>query len=168
MMTSNASIALHLSRVASVVACLFAGTIKLQAQESATYDKSKIQQIYMSFLASEGYVPTLDDDGDYIRFKKEGRSYYIAINESDPKFFQLIFPGFWDIESEAERQQALLACNAANLKTKVSKVYIPSGSVWASVELFVEEPEKFRPVFKRALSALDAGVENFVDKMREK
>tara|TARA_B100000902_G_scaffold393861_1_gene448970 strand:- start:5947 stop:6387 length:441 start_codon:yes stop_codon:yes gene_type:complete len=44
------------------------------AQEDSQSEER--QQMYLSHLEEEGYRPTIDDDGD-VKFKKEGKSYYI-------------------------------------------------------------------------------------------
>lgn len=43
-------------------------------------------QIYSKYLSQEGYVPTVDNDGDVI-FKVEGKVYYISIDTKDELFF---------------------------------------------------------------------------------
>ena len=154
-------------RAAAVAICVVTAAQELRAADAENVDKEEIQKVYMTFLAEEGYVPKVVNEGRHIQFKKEGGSFYIRINEKDPQFFQLIYPGFWDIESESERNSALQACNSANWDTKTTKLCVNKDSVWASVELFVESPEDFKPVFARSLRALDYGVERFVGKMRE-
>ena len=52
-------------------------------------------------------------------------------------FFRLVFPNFWEIESDGERAQALGAAQEATADTKVAKVFLVKDNVWASVELFV-------------------------------
>ncbi|MEZ6067482.1 MAG: YbjN domain-containing protein [Planctomycetaceae bacterium] len=136
------------------------------AAQDGGYTKEQLQEIYMQFLKEEGYVPHVDEDGDVV-FKAEGRTYFIGVNEKDPEFFRLVFPFFWEIESEAERTKAFSACNHANLETKVAKVFVVKDNTWASVELFVQSPEDFKPLFKRSLSAIKVSVDSFAEKMRE-
>ena len=128
-------------------------------------DKSEKAQMYVDFLKAEGYLPEIDSDGD-VRFKKEGGNYYIAVDATDDEFFRVVFPGFWPIESEEERDQALAKCNEANAGAKVAKVFIVQDSVWASLELFVSTPDAFKGVFSRGMGALRYGVERFVQGMR--
>ena len=125
-------------------------------------------QFYKSFLEQEGYHPTIDSDGDVL-FKSEGKSYIIDIDEKDATYFRVWYPNFWSIEDTAELTRALLAANHATMLTKVAKVYVRSDgkNVNASLELFVERPEQFKPLFNRAMSALRASVSNFVEKMKQ-
>jgi len=147
----------------AMIVAMLAGDSTVSAQERS---KKEMQELYMTYLKREGYVPSVDSDGDVV-FKIEGKSYFIAVHEDDPEFFRLVHPNFWEIENLAERQEVILACQHANSKTKCTKVVMVRDNVWASVEIFVEKPEDFEKVFKRCLSALRVGVSNFVDKMRE-
>ena len=113
-------------------------------------NKRDMANMYSNYLRSEGYAPKIDDDGDVI-FKYEGRTYLIMPDERDQQFFRLIFPNFWSIESEAERQKVLAAAGHATGLTKVGKVYIMRDSTWASVEIFLASPDHFSAVFTRSL-----------------
>ncbi len=127
---------------------------------------SGASEAYSTFLTNEGYRPTLDSDGDVV-FKREGRTYLILIDDADPTFFRLVFPNFWEIESDPERLQVLLAAQSATADTKVAKVFIVGDNVWASVEQFVSEPASATAVFDRALGAIDSAVSRFVATMRQ-
>lgn len=124
-------------------------------------------QMYADFLREEGYQPKIDGDGDVI-FKHEGRTYYIDVNDDD-KYFQLVFPTFWDIESEEERARVAIAANDATYKTKVAKVVAVRDfkDVSAYLEVFLTGPEEFKPIFARCLTALQGAVGNFKEKMDE-
>jgi hypothetical protein len=125
-------------------------------------------QLYMDYLGQEGYRPWIDADGDVI-FKDEGGTYYIDVDLSDPHYFRLVYPQFWQIEDTAELARALVAANYATRRTKVAKVYILEGdqNTSASIETFFGEPQQFTAVFRRAMSALKAGVRSFADQMRQ-
>jgi Putative bacterial sensory transduction regulator len=120
--------------------------------------------LYQDYLTEEGYRPTVDDDGDLV-FKCEGKVYILYASESDKSFFRLVFPNFWAIESEEERQRVYQSCTLANAQVKVAKIYTVGDDTWASVELFLAEPEHFKPVFERSLRAVEAAVDMFVEKM---
>ena len=123
-------------------------------------------QLYHNFLAEEGYRPVIDKDGD-VTFKVEGRIYFIQIFEDDDLFFRVCFPNFWEIESDEERQKVLKASNIATRTSKVAKIFTVEDNVWASVELFIGDPDAFKLVFARCLSALQNCVRSFTEKMRE-
>ena len=120
--------------------------------------------MYTDFLRTEGYLPELELD-EQVVFKK-GNRFYVMVVAEDADYFQIIVPGFWPIENEAERVQARVAAHAANAETKVAKIYFYEDDTWASVQLFCIPPESFKPVFGRCISALEHAVETFVKNMR--
>ncbi len=79
--------------------------------------KQERAEMYRSFLASEGYTPKIDNDGD-VAFKFEGGNYYILVDDKDEAFFRLAYPGFWEIESEEERAKVIEAALHATAQTK--------------------------------------------------
>ncbi len=123
-------------------------------------------QLYHCYLKEEGYQPAIDEDGD-VRFKKEGKTYFIQVDEKDEAFFRICFPNFWEIENDEERRNVLAACDYANALSKVAKIFTVHDDVWGSVEIFVDDPEGFKPIFSRCMSALQNAVRNFVEKMKK-
>ena len=129
-------------------------------------DKRKLQDMYMDYLRGEGYRPEIDKDGDVL-FKYEGGTYFIFVDHEDTQFFRIVYPNFYSIDTEAERQQVLRATDYATGSTKVAKVFTIRDRVWASVELLLPSPDDFRPVFGRGMRTLRTAVMSFAEKMRE-
>ena len=127
--------------------------------------KQERAEMYHEYLIDEGYAPKIDSDGDVV-FKFEGGNYLLLLDEKDEEFFRLVFPGFWSIESEQERAMATQAALAATAQTKVVKVFLVDDNTWASIEMFCNPPESFKSVFLRCIRALQAGVQNFKEKMQ--
>jgi hypothetical protein len=125
------------------------------------------QNIYMDFLKKEGYVPTIDEDGD-IMFKREGYTFFIIIGKSDPSFLSLLKPNIWSIKSDADRTRAANAVCYVNGEMKVAKAYI-SGSKdeWVSlaVEIYLDDPHHFSVLLSRMLRLIDGATEEFADKI---
>ena len=123
-------------------------------------------KLYVDYLTKEGYRPTVDSDGDVV-FMHGGGTYYIDIDTNDPQYFRLVFPNFWEIESADELARVMVAANYATMCTKVAKIYVRSDgqNTVASIEMFLAKPEQFREVFHRAMSALQASLINFREKM---
>jgi len=128
--------------------------------------KEERQKAYMEFLTREGYRPDIDSDGD-VRFKHEGFTYFIEVDEKDDKYFRIGFPNFWSIDSDAERARVLVACDEATRRCKGAKVYSVRDNVWASFETFFDETRQYEPVFRRMMGALRTAVSAFVQKMKE-
>ena len=124
-------------------------------------------RLYSDYLTQQGYRPTVDSDGDVV-FKEEGRIYYIDIDTSDNEYFRLVFPNFWEISGSDELAKAICAANEATRSTKVAKVYVRGDGkeTSASIEMFFSNPDQFKAVFTRSMSALKTAVKHFVDEMK--
>ena len=120
--------------------------------------------MYYEFLQEEGYLPKYDNDGDLI-FKAEGLTYLLFAGEDDPTYFRLALPFFWEVESPEERLRVMAAATTVNAEVKVAKLYIVDDHVWAAVEMLMEPPEAFKPVFARSLRILRHGVQRFAEIM---
>lgn len=113
-----------------------------------------LQSMYVSFLNGKGFAKVkVDDDGD-VAFRDADFGFYIAVDEKDSGYFQMVMPGIWEIESEGERARAVQAINQTNRQVKAAKLYIVNDNIWVSVEMFVEKPEDFKAVFDRSKETL--------------
>ena len=158
---------MHL-RPATLLLFLFLSMpVALLAQKGRKEFSAKdLQKMYSEHLKAEGYIPEVDEDGD-VRFKREGKTYFIAVDPEDTECFRLVLANIWEIESEEERQKAAVAMDHCNATAKVTKAYFIRDNVWVSVETFIAEPEDFKVIFARSMTALDHGVGLYVKKMRE-
>ena len=129
-------------------------------------NEEQIQALYMEILAEEGYRPKLDEDGDVL-FKAEGRTLYIRMYPDDTEYLQLVLPNFWKIESEREREMALIAANHATRVTKVAKVFVTKTNTCASIEMFLPDPALFVKILNRSVAALRNGAEHFAETMQD-
>jgi hypothetical protein len=142
-----------------------ANVAQSELEEHRQQNKSSAGR-YISYLIKEGYKPTVDEYGN-VDFKYEGKHYVIIVSENDPEFFRIVLPNIWLIESEKERQKALIAADYATGKIKVVKVLVVRDHVWVSFEVFVSKPEQFQGIFKRSMSALQAATMVFREKMSQ-
>jgi len=133
------------------------------AQEGAEWTKAALQNMYLQFLREEGYLPSVDADGD-ILFKVSGNNYYIIIDENDFQFFR-IYTGV-SLGSFA-LNDALAAANYTNMRSKVTKIYISSDGRSAAIntELLLSNPQNFKPVLSRALSLMRLAENNFFSQL---
>lgn len=120
--------------------------------------------VYAQFLRAEGYRPVADDAGDLV-FDRDGRYYCLTVDDDDPHYFRLVYPNFWGLESDEERQLAQVAAAEVTAEFKVVKVYPQHDDMQAVAELFLARPDDFRHVFDRCLIALEGAVHRFCDKM---
>jgi hypothetical protein len=134
--------------------------------ETVKRTREELQKLYLGVLADEGYAPELDSDGD-VRFKHEGKNYFIEVREDDPFFFRVVLPNFWEIESDEEHVRAIRAANAVTGDIPVAKVFGLRGDTWCAVEMFLPSQESFEPVFNRCLLVIQQAVNHFTVLMRE-
>jgi hypothetical protein len=137
------------------------------AQALFAQTKSELQEMYLGYLREQGYSPSLDSDGD-VDFKIEGRNYYISIDEDDPVFFRILYPNFWEIETEEERRKASAVIMSVNRTTKIAEVYITSRddtSIDASILL--NTPQDFKQHFSRMIDAVQLARRKFIQGMSE-
>src|SRR4051794_23566871 len=127
--------------------------------------KSERVNLYLTTVKQEGYLPEIDKDGD-IKFKSEGRTFYLIVEEKDENFISILYPNFWEIENDQERSLALKAADEANARAKVAKIHLMKDNVWAAVEILLPNPESFGKVFPRCVLFLGNAIRHFLDQMR--
>ena len=144
-----------------IIGCFFI----LPAAAQSGWTRADLQSIYMEHLRLEGYVPSIDTDGD-IQFKVSGDNFFIIIDENDLQFFQ-IYTGFSLGSVSAEN--ALNAANFSNRRSKVAKVAISSDGRIVSItaELLLSDPLDFAPVFSRSLSLMRNAENNFLTYLKD-
>ncbi len=127
--------------------------------------KAELAAMFAGYLRDEGYKPETDTDGD-VRFKSEGLTYYILIDETDPTYFRVILPGIWSLDSPDEKRRAVDAAIAVTTSTKVAKVFPVKDNVWVAVELYLPEVADFKAVLPRTLRVLPLAAREFAKRMR--
>ena len=144
--------------------CMLSAPFQSQTATEATAAKAQVQRAYVTILTEDGYQPDLDSDGD-VRFKREGRTYFIHVFGDDPGYFRLVLANVMKIDSEANRAKVQAAADYVSGHTKVAKVFTVRDNVWLSAEGFAEKPEAYKSVLRRYLSALDSGARQFVARL---
>ena len=107
-----------------------------------------------NFLKAEGFQPIIDDDGD-IKFKKEGLTYYVSIDDrdTDPMYVRL----FRYHSYTTSRTHAKIVAHAADFCIKkMAKVVCFDDSYYVQSELYLTSAEAFKNIFYKMLSQVDA------------
>jgi hypothetical protein len=120
---------------------------------------------YKDLLTKQGFLPTIDDDGD-VRFPYEGKKYYLMADDEDPEFFHLARVNIWSIDSEEERAKAEAVTLELSGRIKCVKMYVTDDDVWISCEMFCSPIEHCQSILSRALSAVQLGERTFAESMR--
>ncbi|MFN7989757.1 MAG: hypothetical protein U0529_19950 [Thermoanaerobaculia bacterium] len=137
------------------------------AENRSSAPPSRARQI-LDWLAGEGFRCDVDDDGD-IHLRHEGRDVFVLLDADDPAYVRFLVPDVWKCDDDsAERSVALVVANTLNSSLKALKVSLRSnGSVYATVELFLDGFDAFRNVAPRCLDLLGAATWEFRSRMRE-
>jgi hypothetical protein len=134
------------------------------AVSQTQWTKEDLQGTYMEYLRQEGYVPSIDVDGD-IQFKVAGDTYFIIVDDKDLQFFQ-VYTGF-KLDTVSQ-EIALNAVNSSNRSSKVVKIaFSPDRKVISiTAELLLNDPKDFIPVFSRTISLIRNAENNFMAQLK--
>jgi outer membrane lipoprotein-sorting protein len=159
----------NLGRIACITSVLFVlgCALQLERADAQAMTKSQLQSLYMEYLRQQGYPAEIDSDGD-ILFRAEGRSYYIIVNDTDLEYFELLYPNFWEIESDEEWIRVAAACSAVSRTTKIAKVYITSNNDTSIIaDVLLLNPKDFANVFPRMMNIVRLARDKFLEQMRQ-
>lgn len=114
--------------------------------------KKRLQNEYVQFLKDEGFMPTVDDDGD-VKFKKEGDSYYLRPT-NDNRYFRL--SKWLGNEDKIQNLKIHKSMNATIAKYKAVRIYAVSdySGIWIEVACYLPEEDGFKLIFYRSLNVL--------------
>jgi hypothetical protein len=106
---------------------------------SAQATKTSLQNMYMDFLKGEGYVPSI----------------------------RVLYPNFWEIESEEELVRAYAAAADTSRTTKIAKMFVTQNEDDVSIvaESLLNAPADFKNYFRRLLNTIAAAKRDFIDRM---
>jgi len=145
---------------------LAAALIALSAFSASaqTYSKTQLQELYSSFVTAEGYRPEVSPAGN-VKFKREGRTHVIYIDEKDPTYFRMVIAFAEDDKSAATRSRRLEAASFASGEVKVGKAYLDSdGDPVFSIEIFTVVPGDAKSLMDRMLKVMDLTYEKYTSK----
>jgi hypothetical protein len=128
--------------------------------------KKQQAEMFQQYLTAEGYLPTIDEDGD-VMFKSEGTTFLIIPDEQDGEFFRLALPNFWSIDDEDERERGKIACLEVAKSLKVVKLFPVGDDTWATVEMFVSPIQSVMDVFWKCVRSLHHAKNAFGKQMRQ-
>lgn len=124
----------------------------------------KTTEMVLNFLKEQGFCPQVDEHGSII-FKYQMSTFIFMNNDEDEEFFQLGFPGIFDV-TEENRELALEAANKVNSKIKVAKVIIPGDDVWVLFEVILDQSPEVGSIIQRGLGILMHARQTFYEEMQ--
>jgi len=118
-----------------------------------------------SYLQTEGYVPTIDSDGD-IKFKSEGRTYYISLQNYDNAVY-IDFYTLLDI-SDSNIGKVRIAADKAQTSLKFARVDVVSNSTLSfDVVGYYESISTFKAMFENMLLICNMARERYIENYNE-
>lgn len=122
----------------------------------------KTTEMVMNFLQEQGFCPKVDEDNGNIIFKYQMCTFIFFNNDEDEEFFQLAFPGIFDV-TEDNREMVLEAANKVNSSMKVAKVIVPNDNVWVMFEVILDKSPEVGSIIERGLGILQHARQEFYE-----
>lgn len=143
-----------------LVTCFSYSAMAQEDQEKAAI-KERLTAEYLEFVKGEGFVPSIDKDGD-ITFKVEGKSHYLEVyGEEFPQYFAIFrVVGFPEDE---DRDKAREVVNTVNSRIRSVKAVLYDKYIYYSIEVSAVDSETFKCLFSRYVSQLDSAVDLFAE-----
>lgn len=120
-----------MKKIFFIIVALLATSLSGFASDELNARGSAIRKNIMTFLREQGYVPTLDSDGD-ITFKREGKNYYVSFQNFGDELYVETY-GLLGTE-DSDYNKVLAAANKAQKSLKfvrcdVSDSFVSFGCV---------------------------------------
>jgi len=132
---------------------------------SAQITKSHIQDMYVTYLRSEGYYPSVDSDGD-VNFTAHGHRFYIDVMENDLQSFRIVLTGFIDIGGSSKRLRAFEEASYVTRTTKAVRLFITaSDRIAIDSFIFIANPEDFKIHLNRMVNIIISSRSEFLERM---
>lgn len=127
-----------------------------------------MKETCLSILKNEGYLPSIDDDGD-ILVKVQGLAFYVMASDTDDMYLRVLLPSFWSLDSEQEFAKAHFVANKLNKEYKVGKIFLSKDNTYASCELFINKDDVYlNKILLRLFQLLFSMRKDFADEMNGK
>lgn len=138
----------------------FGGSIMAQSKTLSSSQLAMRNSI-QSYLKSEGFQPTIDEDGD-IKFKRQGGIYFVRVSATDENPMFVRISKYFNY-SDAITQTKLHLFNIDN-DYKMCKVVTGNEFFMIKSEMFATTSSSFTNIFYRILQVMD-GAEEEIRKM---
>lgn len=131
--------------------------------DDLTPEQLQLRSEIKTFLSQEGFMPEIDPDGD-IKFKKEGRTYYVTIDSSNeyPMYLNLSLsymnPDGYTLE------QIKLAASELNFYKGI-EVLCYDSSIRIQGDMFLVSSETFKYVFYKLMEQIEYAAGDIMDEL---
>lgn len=154
-----------MKRLSSIIyAVILSSIVCLADNKEYSAEQLSLRSEIHGFLKEEGYMPEIDSDGD-VKFKSEGRTYYISVSSIDenPMYITLYIP--FNNPDGYSGDAVVLATKALN-KYKGVKVVCFDNSFRISAELYLRDADLFKESFYKLMSQIENVRGDFMDECK--
>lgn len=133
---------------------------------AADLDQSQLnlRNNIFSFLQSEGYTPSIDNDGD-IKFKYQGIISYVSVSSTDSSpYFVEVYQVFTR-NAKYSKTVAELACHELNLYKGVKVYPVGEDGMKFTAQMYVRDAEPVKKVMLKLLRQLDSATDDLSEEL---
>lgn len=140
-------------------------SLAMSASAQRDYNSSQLslRTNIRQFLAEEGFMPEIDSDGD-VKFKKEGKVYYVSVSSTDTSPMYLCLFINFSYGEKYTRQRVERNSNELNLYKGVKLVCYDNGYSYRA-EMFLTNADAFRYTFYKLMEQLESMRDELIELM---
>lgn len=148
-----------MKKVIYLIAILSSFCVCSYAEKSFSAEQLALRNSLKSFLQSEGFVPTIDSDGD-IKFKRNGDTYYILVSDNNKSPMYIKLAKYFNYSETVTKTKINLYAAEVNLY-KMAKLTALDNSYSIGAELFLTSSSAFTTIFYKLLDVMDDAESEF-------
>lgn len=135
-------------------------TLSAYAEDTLSGAALSMRSSIVSYLRSEGYMPEIDSDGD-IKFKKEGRAYYISLDNYSGMVYVDTFY-MMDIE-DSSMLKVRIAADKAQSSYKFIRCDVSEKVLYFKVSLPIKTIGDYKGMFDNILSVISLAKDKCIE-----
>lgn len=142
-----------------IILIFFSFTTSVFSQNKDEFEKERekeeVRIEYMNYLTEEGYRPEVDSDGD-VKFKREGRTYYIMARNKRIFWISVSFS-----KENACEQKFLLSLDKVNRRflNVTTAVNSDCNSLSISSRSWIVNPDDWKYILTKSMDSIDNAYE---------
>lgn len=153
----------------AILAAMTIASLHAQTDQTSQADPAAIKESVIDYLKVEGYLPTIDNDGD-IALKASGNQYYIRIYDGlDSGFCYMELYSLYDVDGK-EIEEVAAAINDTSRGFKMVRTsYYPDEEIDGKFKIIFETPcyvadgEQFNRLFAEYVDCIDEASDSFFE-----
>ncbi|MCM1378010.1 MAG: YbjN domain-containing protein [Clostridium sp.] len=153
-----------MKKILFIIMAVIATIFTSQASDELTGRGLTLRNNIQNYLRSQGYSPEIDSDGD-IKFKYEGKSYYVSIEKYGDEFYVETY-GVMGIE-DTNRHNVLEAANTAQKSLKFVRINVSTTTVSYGCVQAISSVAQYERLFEDFIyickTARERLIENYED-----